>query len=214
MPRMNLYDGTSIHAAAEALGERQGRSRVNINHETLKERIGQLRSKAGWEPADVDHIMLSVDKQSDAQTRFIDALKRMRFVVDEVRYQDTFVSAPPGRTPGEGGVAGLASLASRATYLAGLLARDPEADLVVVSHAFELYRPLADLAGRLRRGRVAIAYFQSLIDFRFKFTGMLDGTSKAKVKFFDLDLHLLELTGRSWSTDGYDRASGDALSRY
>jgi hypothetical protein len=78
----------------------------------------------------------------------------------------------------------------------------------VVSHSFEIFSALQDLARRAAKGVVGIAYFSSLIDFRFRATGILDLRPPQRgVRFYDLEESLPELFGGS-SVSTIERQSG------
>ncbi len=86
-------------------------------------------------------------------------------------------------------------MASRITYLAGLLSRSKDSQLLVVSHAYELFTPLHDLANRLSdAGHVGLAYFGSLLDHRYRQTGILESHNVDRLEFFDLDPYISVLT--------------------
>lgn len=84
------------------------------------------------------------------------------------------------------------------------MARHANSQVLVVSHSFELYDPLMDLARRMHESRdeyveggVGLAFFGSLLDYRWKTTGILDNAENRNggIKFFDLDQHSEQLLG-------------------
>jgi hypothetical protein len=156
----------------------------------------------------MDLALVSIDTKSDTQGRFIAALERFGYTVDPIDFRHAFVSMPPGRHPGDDGERSIISIAPRIAYIAGLLASSPDAQLLVVSHSFEIVAPLQDLARKAQKGRVGIAYFASLIDFRFKTSGLLDrNLRQGGVEFFDLEESLPELFGGS-AMSTMERQSG------
>jgi hypothetical protein len=156
----------------------------------------------------------SVDPKSDNQSRFVAALERLKLTIDRVDFRQAFVSMPPGRHPGDEGDRSIISVAPRMTYLAGLLARSPDAELIVVSHSFEIFGPLQDLARRTTKGLVGIAYFSSLIDFRYRATGIMDATrSRTGVQFYDLDEWLPELFGGTPISTADRQSGGEVFAR-
>ncbi|MFH0982100.1 MAG: hypothetical protein V2A79_11220 [Planctomycetota bacterium] len=189
---VTVFDGASLHAAVEVLSERLGR-RLTIDYPKLKLRADEVRASAGWQPATISAILLSIDPDSEGQQRFQTMLRHAGFEPDLSHYRDAFVSLPPGRSPNEASGKSIVSFAARIAYIAGLMVRHPEPHVLVVSHSFELCGPLSDLAHRIPSAKVGIAYFASLIDFRWKAAGLLDG--KSPVTFFDLDAHGKELLG-------------------
>lgn len=162
----------------------------------------------------MDLAIVSVDPKSDVQGRFTAALERIGYTIDRVDFRQAFVSMPPGRHPGEDGERSIISVAPRITYLAGLLARSPDAQLLVVSYSFEVFSALQDLARRATKGRVGIAYFSSLIDFRFRATGLLDlRPSVGGVRFYDLEESLPELFGGTSITTTERQSGGEVFAK-
>jgi len=188
-----VVDGASLFDAAEAIGDRFGRSKVTVDYAKLNEQLGIFRRRAGWNPAAVSTIVLSIDPSSEGQQRFQSMLKHAGFESDVVYFRDAFVSLPPGRSPADSSAKSTVSVASRITYIAGLMARFPSSEFLVVSHSFELHGPLVDLSERLTQGKVGLAYFGSLLDYRWRLAGLMDG--RLNIEFFDLDPHGHELVG-------------------
>jgi hypothetical protein len=114
----------------------------------------------------------------------------------------------------------IASLASRIAYIAGLMAHRLDSQILVVSHSYEICGPLADLSRRMKKraeesesrkmkegrrmteessgssGKVGLAYFGSLLDYRWRGAGLFEGKEgKLGVEFFDLDPHSEALIG-------------------
>lgn len=208
MHRISVYDCPSLFASTEAIAKRFDQQRATLDYNALHRQIADIRSRDGWGPAEMDLAIVSVDPKSENQGRFIAALDRIGYTIDRVDFRQAFVSMPPGRLPGEDGERSIISVAPRITYLAGLLARSPDAQLLVVSHSFEVFAALQDLARRANRGRVGIAYFSSLIDFRFRATGLLDPRPPVGgVRFYDLEESLPELFGGA-AVSTTDRQSG------
>jgi hypothetical protein len=186
---------------AVAIGERV--ERVQFDYPKLRERLAQWRADVlRWEPPQHSVAVVSADEKSDGQRRFVEMLGRSGFQADVSFYRDNFVSLPAGRQPAEvfdkeKPHRPLVSLASRICYSIGLLARHADAQVIVVSHAFELYWPMSDFAERAARskgkGGIGLAFFGSLLDTRWKHTGIFEGTSP--IKFYDLDEFAPELLG-------------------
>jgi hypothetical protein len=192
---VTVFDGASLHGAAEVLSERFGR-RLTVDYAKLKLQADAIRSSAGWQQAAISAILLSIDPGSEGQQRFQTMLRHAGFEPDVSHYRDAFVSLPPGRSPTEASGKSIVSFAARIAYITGLMVRHPEPQFLVVSHSFELCGPLSDLAQRIPAAKVGVAYFASLIDFRWKAAGLLDGKDgKLPVKFFDLDEHGEDLLG-------------------
>lgn len=186
LPSYCSIDGISLHGAQEALSERFGRPRVSIDYSALIETLNSLRRESGWQPVATTTMHLSADPASEGQQRFQSMLRHIPIELDVVHYRDAFVSLPPGRSPSDTDYKPIGSLSSRIAYVIGLMARFPEPQMLVISHAFELCGPLVDLARRVPRGRVGLGYFSSLLDYRWKLAGLLDGRLQG-VTFFDLE---------------------------
>ncbi len=188
-----LIDAASLFDASEVIAERAGRAKVTIDYTKLRACLDSLRVEHMWRPATLNTILLSIDPNSEGQQRFQSMLRHAGFEPDVVHYRDTYVSVPPGRSPNEMSGKPVVSLAPRIAYIAGLMSRHPAAHFLVVAHSFELFGPLSDLRHRMPEGKVAIAYFASLLDYRWKAAGLFDG--KVDIEFFDLDPFGDELLG-------------------
>lgn len=184
-----IYDGNAFHDTAEILAERFNLERVTINYPALKQALEKEREKEGFRPATSNTILLSNDPRSEGQLRFQSMLKHCGFDLSITHYRDTFVSLPPGRSPQDTGGRPLVSFGPQLAYIAGLMARHANPHFLVVSHCFELFVPLFNLAERIKGadGRVGLAFFGSLLDYRWRATGLLEG--KLGVTFIDLDQH-------------------------
>ena len=188
-----IVDAASLFDASEVIAERVGRSKITVDYAKLRECLDSLREEHEWRPASLNTILLSIDPTSEGQQRFLNMLRHSEFEPDVIHFRDTFVSVPPGRSPNEMTGKSIVSLAPRIAYIAGLMARHADPQFLVVSHSFELYGPLTDLRHRIQNGRVGIAYFGSLLDYRWKAAGLFD--RELDVEFFDLDPHGDKLLG-------------------
>lgn len=182
---VTVVDAASLFDAAEMLAERFGRHKVTIDYPRLKEQLDMFREDADWRPASMTSILLSYDPKSEGQKRFLSMLQHAGFEPDTCHFRDAFASLPPGRAPSEQGGRSPVSFSSRMAYIAGLLARHDDPNFMVVTHSFELCAALTDLARRTE-GRVGVAYFSSLLDYRWRFAGLGDA-DKSNIEFFDLD---------------------------
>ncbi|MFO0969355.1 MAG: hypothetical protein U0793_27680 [Gemmataceae bacterium] len=190
---VTAVDGASLFDASSIMGERFNRHRVTIDYPSLRRVLDERRQNAGWSPADICSVIVSMDPASEGQQRFREMLERAEFEPDICHYRDAFVSLPPGRTPSDEHTKSIVSFSARLAYIAGLMARHDEPQLLLVTHSFELCEPLLDLAERRKKGRFGLAYFGSLIDFRWKIAGLQEG--KLPLEFFDLEEHGQELLG-------------------
>jgi hypothetical protein len=191
-----VVDAASLFDAGEFLSEQFSR-RVTVDYPRLKELLDRLRLNEGWRPADRTTILVSWDPNSEGQRKFHGMLQHADYETDVSHYRDSFASLPPGRTPGEfSNSKPLKSFAARLAYISGLMARYPESHFLVVTHSFELFSPLTDLARRFAEGghgKAGIAYFGTLMDYRWKSAGLFEQDSP--IKFFDLDKYGQELVG-------------------
>lgn len=192
-----IIDASSLFEACDFFTGRTGRSKINLNYAELKSILDHFREIHGWPTSTINTALLSIDPESSGQQRFNTMLERSGFESDPIHYRDNFVSLPPGKTP-KGGDENyvdkpIVSMASRISYIAGLLAHRPDTHLLIVSHGFELYGPLLDLSHRLSQGRVGLAFFGSLLDYRWKASGLFQDDSH--LSFCDLDQYSSELLG-------------------
>jgi hypothetical protein len=198
---VNLADCSSLLEAGEAIAIAEQVEKVPVQYQKLFERLQAHRSESGWLPADVSIALVSVNEESEAQQRFTLMLQKAGFETDVSDYRDNYVSLPAGRKPADfydqskerQRQRPLVSLASRLAYALGVLARHSEPQVIVVSHAFELYWPMLNFAERNSKARVGLAYFSDLLDYRWKQAGLFE--SGSPIKFFDLGEHSAELLG-------------------
>lgn len=190
---VTIVDGSSLFDACQTIAERFNRERLTIDYAKLSETLAATRRTARWETANIQSILLSIDPASESQQRFLSMVSRHGFEPDTIHFRDAFASLPPGKSPNDATSKSIVSFAARIAYIAGLLARNAAGSLLVVTHAFELCGPLCDLRQRLTSGHVGIAYFGSMLDYRWKLAGLLD--KKLGIDFFDLDEAALELMG-------------------
>lgn len=188
-----ILDGSSLFEACETTAERFGRDRITLDYARLHERLEALRKEAGWRESKLNTILLAMDPNSEGQQRFQSMVRHSGFEPHVVYYRDAFVSLPPGRSPSEITSKPMISLAARVAYIVGLMARHPDPHLLVATHSFELCGPLVDLKQRVPDGRVGLAYFGSLLDYRWRAAGLTDG--ELGVEFFDLDPFARDLLG-------------------
>jgi hypothetical protein len=193
---VTVVDAASLFDAGEFLSEQFSR-RVTVDYPRLKELLDRIRVADGWRQSARTTILVSWDPNSEGQRKFHGMLQHAGFETDVSHYRDSFASLPPGRTPAEfSNNKPLKSFAARLAYIAGLMARYPDSHFVVVTHSFELFPPLIDLARRFAdegNGKVGVAYFASLMDYRWKAAGLFETDST--VKLFDLDPYGEELVG-------------------
>jgi hypothetical protein len=197
MACINAIDCASLFSVQDATAKLHDVQRYNFNYAGLRQKLAEARRHLGFAPAETNLAIVSLDPASDPQRRFVDALGKMGYEVDPVDFHDAFVSLPPGQLPGEGsGYRSVISFAPRVAYMAGLLAKSPDSQLLVITHSFDVYWPLQQLASRLTRGGVALAYFSSLLDYRWRRVFAPQSPSgTSKVKFHDLQDSLFELLG-------------------
>lgn len=228
-----VVDAASLFDACDAIAERLGRTKLTLDYAKLRERLDALREQHGWHRASGNTILLSIDPSSEGQQRFQAMLKHSGFEIDPIHYREAFVSPPPGRNPSDLSGKPITSLAARLAYIAGLMARHDkrEPELLIVSHWYELCSPLTDLARRLPEGKVGIAYFGSLLDYRWKGAGLFElgspqgigddpsfqspSSKRTGLKFFDLEPYCQELLGEKFPGGATDAApTRDGLSRF
>lgn len=197
MACINAIDCASIFSVQDATAKLHDVQRYNFNYTGFRQRLADARKQLGFAPAETNLAIVSLDPTSDPQRRFADALGKMMYEVDAVDFHDAFVSLPPGQLPAEGsGYKSIISFAPRIAYMAGLLAKVPDSQLLVVTHSFDVYWPLQQLAQRLTRGGVALAYFSSMLDYRWRrVLPALSAGGTSKVRFHDLQDSLFELLG-------------------
>ena len=212
MARINSIDCASLFSVADATAKLHDVQRYNLNYGALRQKLADARKDLGFAPAETDLAMVSLDPSSEPQRRFVDAIAKLGYEVDAVDFHDAFVSLPPGQLPSEeSGYRSTISFAPRIAYLAGLMAKSQDSQLLVVTHSFDVYWPLQALARRLPRGGVALAYFSSMLDFRWRRIFASQSSPNGNgVKFFDLQDSLFELLGAR-DTTSTERPTGGGV---
>jgi hypothetical protein len=213
MRRITAIDCTSLFNAADAIASRLDQQRITFDYSFLYRRLAEILTQHGWPPAEMVLALVSVDPKSENQGRFTTALERIGYTIAPIDYHEAFVSVPPGRAPGDEGRS-VITMAPRISFLAGLLSRYADAQLLVVSHAYENYWPLEELARRATKGHAGVAYFSSLIDFRFRATGILDPRPRGGgVSFFDLEDVLPTLIGVGGASQNERHTGGEVFAK-
>jgi predicted alpha/beta hydrolase len=200
---VTLVDTASLFHAGEAIAtEFGGEKRLAPRYDVLRRRLEHFRAEAGWPRAHLNLALAAIDRDNLQQKRFVEALQRAGFAVDDVDFRETFPSQPPSLSRRETDGRPTASFTARIAYIAGLLARQPEASLLLVSHSFELYGPLLDLSHRLKGGCVGVAYFRCLLEYRWQRVEAVQQSAVATdgFRFFDLDAFGEEVFGVNIAT--------------
>ena len=198
---LTLVDTASLFHAGEAIATESGsEKRLSPRYDVLLRKLGEFRALKRWPKADLNLALAAVDRNNPQQQRFLEALRRAGFDVDAVDFRETFPSVPPSLSRKEEGRPA-PSFSARIAYVAGLLARRPDASLLVVTHAVELLPLLLDLTERLKGGRVGVAYFGSLLEPRWRRLKDLQlGEDGIVPELFDLDDASQEIFGVDIST--------------
>lgn len=190
----NVLDGPSLfQAASEGMPGRFGTERLSVNYAQLHAALVKWRADAGWEPAELNTLLLAVDPGSTGQQKFRRVLPSIGYVPNDINYREAYVSLPPGRRVADAGVPPITTMAADIAYIAGVATSYQSVQLLVATHCFEVQRPLSLLAKRVQGARVGIAYFEGLLDPRWRTAGLLDGT--LGIEFFDLTPHSREIVG-------------------
>lgn len=189
-PFINIMDGISIHSAKDLIQERYSKQTVKIEYNKFINTIVDWRERNEWKAATNSIFLMSYDPSSEGQTRFISMLESNGIEADVMYFRHTYPSLPPNKSSEKTYV----SCASRLTYIAGLMSRFDSPQIIFVSHCFELFEPLIDLAQRIPKGKIGIAYFSSLLDYRWKPTGLTENKCPG-IQFLDLETHAKEIIG-------------------
>ena len=193
---LTMVDTASLFHAGEAIAIESGsEKRLSPRYDVLLRKLCEFRSLKGWPKADLNLALAAIDRGNPQQQRFVEALRRAGFDVDAVDFRDTFPSVPPSLSRKDEGRPA-PSFSARIAYIAGLLARHPEGSLLIVTHAVELLPLLSDLTGRLKGGRVAVAYFDCLLESRWRrLKEMQLGEPGLVPELYDLDEAMQEIFG-------------------
>ena len=161
---INIIDGNAVHGLCEEYAIQEGRNKVALNFTALKQVLTKIRLEEDMCVATNNFILLATDSTSESQGRFQTA----GFTVDAVDFRSVFPSLAPGRSREKNAQAPEISLAARLSYIVGLQARHQTVELMVVTHDFALAGALMDLARRSDDSRIAVVFFEHLMDHRWR----------------------------------------------
>lgn len=184
--RVNIYDCAALFALGDSLKDDQGKP-AKMNYAHAKEISMRARQKFGLEPAQLDLAFVSIDPHSDAQRRFLDALRAIGIEQEAIDYRHAFVTSGAS----ERGERPVVSLSAHISYLLGLLADRQNAEVVVWSPNFDLCHPLMDFVD-VRKGKAVVVYFRPFLDPRWAQSGLFESSP---IKFYDLEDFAEELLG-------------------
>ena len=165
---INIIDGNAVHGLCEEYAIQEGRNKVALNFTALKQVLTEIRLEEDMCVATNNFILLATDSTSESQGRFQTALQTAGFTVDAVDFRSVFPSLAPGRSREKNAQAPEISLAARLSYIVGLQARHQTVELMVVTHDFALAGALMDLARRSDDSRIAVVFFEHLMDHRWR----------------------------------------------
>lgn len=190
----NVLDGPSLfQAATEGMPGRFGTERLSVDYSSMHAALARWRIEAGWDPAKLNTLLLAIDPDSTSQKKFRQHVAGDGYVPKNVDYREAYVSLPPGRRIADANSPPITTMAADIAYIAGVATSFASVQLLVVTHAFEVARPLNSLAKRVEGARVGLAYFEGLLDPRWRTAGLLDG--KMGIEFFDLTPHAQQIVG-------------------
>ncbi|MEM3041817.1 MAG: hypothetical protein QXG97_07345, partial [Nitrososphaerota archaeon] len=138
-------------------------------------------------------LMIGIDERYDTQRKFINVMEECGYEVVACHYKDLQITSSKTELH-------KASLASRIAYILGsFLCIDDTipVHVVVVTSDYHLSAPLVDLSKKVSdKSKVACCYFQSIMDYRWQVSGVLN-SARSSLLFFDLDTELTSLCGLS-----------------
>jgi hypothetical protein len=165
-----------------------------FDYRACHEILNETRGKIGFLPSQNTLAVATIDPDSEGQARFISAISKLGILVEPVDFRDASVTLPLMGDLDRSEKRYVRTLAPNIAFAIGLVASRSSAEVVVVTRAFELYRPLvAMVQNEKRRGKAAIAFFRRFLDPRFGIAGLFEPDSP--VKFIDLDPFSERLVG-------------------
>lgn len=145
----SLFDGSEMIAKAR-------RCHIKVDYKVLLDRLNGIRTAAGMAPSGAVAVA-EVNPISDRQAGFVKALREIGYVVDAVDFRLTSYVDKRGHASGIG-------IGVRIAYILGLLAANPEAEIVVVSNDFFLAMALQNV---MKRCKCILTFPDTLIDSRW-----------------------------------------------
>lgn len=197
--RLDVYDCQSIFDIVDMIRQyrliappEHAGSAPNFDYRACFGVIDEGRKKHGFESSQNSLALATIDPESEGQSRFITAISRLGILVEPIDFRDASVTLPLAEDGERADRRYLRTLAPNITYVVGLLAARQSPEVVIVTRAFELFRPLRDFVEK-RGGKAAIAFFRRFIDPRFGIAGLFEPDSS--VKFIDLEPYAEQLVG-------------------
>ena len=197
--RLDIYDCQSTFEMVDLIRHYRSLGPVdqagpppNFDYRACSDVVGEGRRHLGFHPSQNALAMATIDPESEGQARFITAISRLGILVEPIDFRDASVTLSLIGDGDRSERKYVRTLAPNITYVVGLVASRKSPEIVVVTRAFELFRPLLDFVEK-RGGKAAIAFFRRFLDPRFGVAGLFEADSP--VKFIDLDPHAEKLVG-------------------
>lgn len=217
IPDPTLYDFASLYQLGEAAAASSGREKPTLNLRPLRKAADQAREALGMRPATTHLAVIAADTAPESPAaRFVGAVRAAGFDTVVTDFRNAFPSLAPGQSMSEATGRNTTSLVPQISYILGTLSSHcrPEAQphILVISHAFELLGPLADLADR--GAKVGLAFVRSGLDPRWERLRQGDRFKGSEIRFFDLDEFAEELVGNGLPGSASPVAQAARLSQF
>jgi hypothetical protein len=186
---VNIIDAVALFGVIRVLEAK----RPKVDYAQLVEHLEKVRADFELPPAQVSYALAAVDRESEAQAKFLSALRERGIECEPIDFRDAFVSDPLQR-PWDGETRSIQSMAARISTLVGYLAARDDADVCIVSGAYDLQPALQFFVHRGHPGRAALVFFRRYLDPRWVSRGLLESPSGG-IRFADLEPYAPQILG-------------------
>lgn len=186
---VNIIDAVALFGVIRALESR----RPKVDYARLVEHLESVRESFHLPPAQVSYALAAVDRASEAQSKFLNALRERGIECEPVDFRDAFVSDPLQR-PWDGETRSIQSMAARISTLVGFLAAREDADVCIVSGSYDLQPALQFFVHRGHPGKAALVFFRRFLDPRWMPRGLLE-SPPAGIRYADLEPYAPQILG-------------------
>lgn len=182
---VDFWDALTLYNAANSF---TGFSGKGPQYAGVLDACAQARREFSLPEAEQIQLLSATDPSNEGQASWRGHIVRMdmqRIVNVDLPFWESAVTLPPPRPDEDKAFRPVYSLATLIAYQLGVLSTRRNPSVVIVSSAFELAAPAADLAHRAN-ATVVVAFWRSMLDPRWERSGFILRPS-SPLKFFDLE---------------------------
>lgn len=150
---ITIIDGLSFKSLVE------NTKNVKVNYQNLKMALEIIRNKNNFLPSDRYDLFTSINPRNDGEKLFIKYLSKIEINPIVFREKNSSISPPLFWDLNRS----FNSMVNKIAYTLGLLSKYPKANILVVSHCFELCEIIEDLERKIPGSVLGICFFHSYL---------------------------------------------------